>query len=44
MAGKNDDFQFVGEGKLNGEPGYRYDFQIPAPEGQWNIRWARSPV
>ncbi len=38
MARKNDDFQFAGEGKLNGESVYRYDFQIPASEGPWNIR------
>jgi hypothetical protein len=38
MSRKNDDFQFAGEGKLNGESVFRYDFQIPAVEGPWNIR------
>jgi hypothetical protein len=37
MASKNDNFQFAGEGKLNGESVFRYDFQIPASEGPWNI-------
>lgn len=38
MVRKKDDFQFAGESKLNGESVFRYDFQIPAAEGPWNIR------
>jgi hypothetical protein len=38
MVRNNDYFQFAGESKLNGEPVFRYDFQIPAAEGPWNIR------
>jgi hypothetical protein len=38
MTGKNDDFKFGGEAKLNGEFAFRYDFRIPATEGPWNIR------
>jgi len=42
MASKNDDFQFAGEGKLNGEAVFRYDFQIPASDGPWNIAVGRE--
>lgn len=42
IAGKNDDFQFAGEGRLNGESVFRYDFQIPASEGPWNIQVGRE--
>jgi hypothetical protein len=42
MARKKDDFQFAGEAKLNGESMFRYDFQIPASEGPWNIRVGRE--
>lgn len=38
MVTRNDDFQFAGEGELNGESAFRYDFQILASEGPWNIR------
>jgi hypothetical protein len=38
MGRKNDDFQFAGVSKLNGESVFRYDFQIPVSEGPWNIR------
>jgi hypothetical protein len=38
MGRKNDDFRFAGDDKLNGESVFRYDFQIPASEGPWNIR------
>jgi hypothetical protein len=38
MVRQNGDFQFAGADKLNGESVFRYDFQIPASEGPWNIR------